>query len=68
MIELRVFLVRHGLRQEDLAEAIGRSRVSVSNIVTGKCEPTRGTINLILGFCKRYDPDVTYEQLFRIAA
>ena len=64
MVELRVFLVRHNLRQEDLAEAVGLSRVAISNIINGKSQPTRGTINLVLRYCRQFDPAITYEVLF----
>lgn len=64
MTELRVFLVRHGLRQEDLADAVGISRVAVSNLITGKSEPRKATIDAILSYCRSHDPAVTYDQLF----
>lgn len=64
MPELRAFLARHGLRQEDLADGIGISRVSISSFINGATSPRKTTLDAILGFCRQYDPSVTYEQLF----
>jgi len=62
--ELRVFLFRHGVTQEQLADAIGLSRVAISNAITGKSEPKLSTVNHILAFCKKLDRTIDYERLF----
>jgi len=64
LIELKVFLVRQGLTQENLAEGCGKSVVTISGLINGKVGPRKDTIDAVLEFCRKYDPSVTYEQLF----
>jgi transcriptional regulator with XRE-family HTH domain len=64
LIELRVFLLRHGLRQEDLADRAGISRVALGNIIAGESQPKKDTIDAILEAARTFDPAITYEALF----
>lgn len=64
MIELKVFLVRHGLEQRDLAAGAGLTPKTISNIMTGKHAPSHRTLTQIIEFCRSLDPNVTFESLF----
>lgn len=68
MIELKVFLLRHGMTQGDLASATGLSEKTISNAVTGRHAPSFHTSRTILDFCRKLDPTVTHEQLFGTVA
>ena len=61
---LKGFLVKHGITQAALAEAVGVSQPAVTFIVQGENNPSKTTIDAILRFCRTLDPEVTYELLF----
>ena len=50
--------------QAKLARHLGVHRSAVSRWIRGDHAPRQPTIDAILAFCRRWDPDVTYEQLF----
>jgi transcriptional regulator with XRE-family HTH domain len=57
-------LRRHNLTQRDMAEGTGLAVSAVCDIVNGKRQPTTGTVNRVLAFARRYEPETTYEEVF----
>lgn len=41
-----------GLNQKEFAEALGLSRMSITNWETGRSEPSPDTIKKLIAFCK----------------
>jgi transcriptional regulator with XRE-family HTH domain len=64
MDELRRFLSRHNLTQEDFAEAIGITSAYVSMLLSGKGKPSLSTAKAILAFCRTKEPGLTFDELF----
>lgn len=61
---LRKFLADHDLTQRALAAGAGLHEGNVSYILSGRHLPKMATVERILGFARRYDPKVTFEDLF----
>lgn len=61
---LGALLEKHRLTQQELAAATGLAGSAVSDIANGKRCPTTATVNKILAFVRRYEPKVSYEDLF----
>lgn len=61
---LSELLQKHHLTQAQAAIEAGLPGSRVSQIVRGAAEPRRPTINRILAFARRYEPTITYEDLF----
>jgi hypothetical protein len=55
---------KHDLDQRDVANGTGLSLSVVNAIVNERTKPTTGTVNKILAFLRKYEPKVTYEDLF----
>lgn len=55
---------RHQLTQVAIAAETGLQQSAISDIVAGKRRPRTDTVNRILAFARRYEPSVTYEDLF----
>jgi len=61
---LRSFLAEHGVTQAALAQELGLTRQAVHLKLHG-LRPWKGDeIAAVIAFCRRYDPCVTYEDLF----
>lgn len=63
-MRLRQFLSAHGITQTELANELGLAKPSVSLKLSGRRPWFDREIQVLLAFCRRYDPDVTYEDLF----
>jgi transcriptional regulator with XRE-family HTH domain len=63
MDELKEFMARHRLTQEDIAEAIGRTPQFVSQMILGRSNPL-STTKALLAFCQSREPGMTFERLF----
>ena len=63
-MKLTTFLGQHSISQSELAEPLGLTRAAVSYKINGHRPWKRDEINKVLAFCRRYDPEVTYEDLF----
>lgn len=61
---LSEFLRRQGLGITAAAAQAGIHFTSLHKILRGAQQPTLSTLNAILDFARRYDPHVTFEQLF----
>ncbi len=61
---LAAILEKHRLSQRDVAAETGLAVSAVSDIVNGKRAPVTSTVNKILAFVRRYEPRVSYEELF----
>jgi transcriptional regulator with XRE-family HTH domain len=68
MDELRRFLARHRMTQQDLAKEIGVTDAFVSMLLSGKSGCSLDTAKTILAFCQGKEPGMTFEQLFGKAA
>jgi transcriptional regulator with XRE-family HTH domain len=55
---------KHGLTQRDVADGTGIALSAVSDIVNDKRKPTTGTVNRLLGYLRKYEPKLSYEDLF----
>ncbi|MEW6338267.1 MAG: helix-turn-helix transcriptional regulator [Acidobacteriota bacterium] len=64
MDELRKFLSRHNLSQQDLAQEIGVSDAFVSMLLSGKSGTSLATAKAILAFCRKREAGITFEHLF----
>ncbi len=64
MDELKEFIARHRLTQEDIAEAIGRTPQFVSQMILGRSNPSLSTTKALLAFCQSREPGMTFERLF----
>lgn len=64
MTDLKSFIETNQISQRELAEGVGISAAGVSWILSGKNNPSKESIDAILTFCRKHDPDVTYEDLF----
>jgi hypothetical protein len=42
------------------------SRISIGRILAGEASPRKANVDAILGFCRKFDPSITYEQLFSV--
>lgn len=58
------FMEEHGLSQRDVAEGSGLWLSQVNGIVRGHTKPTTDTVNRLLGYFRKVDPSVTYDDLF----
>ncbi len=61
---LRAFLARNGLTQRNLADAAGVTDGAVSQVLCGRHCLRKQTIDKVLAFARKFEPSVTYEQLF----
>lgn len=61
---LSALLREHDLTIRAAAEQIGIHFTSLHKILRGHQRPLLPTLNAILDFARRYDPDVTFEDLF----
>lgn len=57
-------LDKHDLSQRTVAQGTGVPLSSVNDIVNRKRQPTTGTVNKLLHFLRKYEPRVSYEELF----
>ncbi len=64
MDELRRFLSRHNLTQEDFDEAIGITSAYVSMLLSGKGKPSLTTAKAILAYCRTKEPGLSFDELF----
>jgi plasmid maintenance system antidote protein VapI len=55
---------KHDLDQRALARGTGLSLSVVNSLVNERTSPTTGTVNRLLAFLRKYEPRVTYEDLF----
>lgn len=58
------FFEQHGLTQLRCAAETGLPLSTVNQVARGKRAATTGTVNRILAWARRYEPAVSYEQLF----
>ena len=61
---LRIFLATHNLTQKEMAEKSGVSEVTFSQLMNGRMDPKRSTLEAILSTAQQFDPSITYEQLY----
>jgi transcriptional regulator with XRE-family HTH domain len=61
---LGALLERHSLSQRAVATGTGLAMSAVSDIVNGKRAPVTSSVNKLLAFVRRYEPRVSYEELF----
>jgi transcriptional regulator with XRE-family HTH domain len=61
---LAALLEKHRLSQRDVAQGTGLAVSAVSDIVNGKRAPVTSSVNKLLVFIRRYEPRVSYEDLF----
>jgi transcriptional regulator with XRE-family HTH domain len=64
MDELRRFLSRHNLTQEEFGAAVGISGPYVSMLLSGKGKPSLSMAKTILGYCRTKEPGLTFDELF----
>jgi transcriptional regulator with XRE-family HTH domain len=64
MDELRDFMARHRLTQEEVATAIGTTKQFVSQILRGEANPSLETAKALLAFCQSKEAGMTFERLF----
>jgi predicted transcriptional regulator len=55
---------RHGLSHKVAAEQSGVPLATLHDVARGKRSPRTDTVNKILAFVRRYEPRVSYEDLF----
>lgn len=58
------FAERNRIKNRELAEAAEISESAISQILDGKTNPSKPTIDKLLAFCRTVDADVTYDALF----
>jgi transcriptional regulator with XRE-family HTH domain len=63
-VSISGIMERHGLTQRDVADGTGLALSAVNDLVNEKRQPTTGTVNKMLGFLRKYEPKLTYEDLF----
>lgn len=61
---LATLMEKHGLSQRDVADGARIAVSAVSEIMNEKRGPTTGTVNKLLTFLRKYEPKLTYEDLF----
>jgi transcriptional regulator with XRE-family HTH domain len=61
---IREALDRIGLTQGDLASAMGVDPSTISNKLAGRRSWSREEINAALAFLRKFEPGLSYEQLF----
>ena len=64
---MEAILQKHGLTQRDVASGAGVTLSSVSDIVNGKRCPRTDTVNRLLAYLRRFEPALTYEQVWGVA-
>lgn len=57
-------LRKHSLTQRDVASGTGLALSAVNDIVNEKRCPTTATVNRLLEYLRRFEPALTYEELF----
>lgn len=62
--KLSALLRKHGIPVNAAAEQAGIHFTSLHKILRGHQQPTLSTLNAILDFARRYEPGVTFEDLF----
>jgi len=67
MDELRRFMARHRLTQEDIAQAIDKTPQFVSQMILGTSNPSLSTTKALLAFVQSREPGMTFEALFGTA-
>lgn len=60
---LRPVLERNRLRQTDVAEAVGVSRVAVWLWINGRSAPAEANLLRLLAYLRRFEPGLTAEDL-----
>jgi predicted transcriptional regulator len=63
-MSLSEILRRHGLSHKLAAEQSGVPLATLHDVSRGKRSPRTETVNKILAFVRRYEPRVSYEELF----
>lgn len=55
---------RHGLTQATVAQQSGVPLATVNDVVRRLRDPRTSTVNKLLVFARRYEPEASYEELF----
>lgn len=55
---------RHALTQRAVADGTGLAVSAVNDLVNERRNPTTVTVNRLLAFLRRYEPNLVYEDLF----
>lgn len=61
--KIKAHRTRLGISQQELADAIGMNRVTVSNVEVGH-KPSLKFIKNTLAYFRKHDPSIRFEDLF----